>query len=470
MANSFVRKTIYYLIMVGGIVLFGKLLGYENVFYAVTTCLIITRIRKHCVRLAVFFRYLAINTLMLIASITLQYPSWWNLVLIFITIYLIIKCFYIDQSTVAYFPFLMQYVFIIFKPITNLELIYIGYRSIALMIGPLVVLVMVILYNLNYHPQLQINKLATFLGTKEFNQELVSLNDLLVNKFRETKRINQLVVQLNCLKVINQYYDQLDQPVHNIDEIKNYNLNRLDNKHLVKAIKIIKNIEEYNVNLSAYRYLQNKQKVYFSAIFSLIFILIVIVGNYVYGYETRWFLIGLCAMIFPYYEESVKKIIKLMISTILGGVVVIGLYYLIPIKGWPLCLLLVCFYLATLITDFIKQKFFVTMGSILLILVVNQTGTPLQVGLLRIGLYLSAGIVSLFINKLFAIDKTQVKEQQQIIYNNTLDRLQTSHNLSQINYDSLKLFVVNLYLKDSNQQEELNNIVINAYSKYHSTK
>ena len=75
MANSFARKTIYYLIMVGGIVLFGKLLGYENVFYAVTTCLIITRIRKHCVRLAVFFRYLAINTLMLIASITLQYPS-----------------------------------------------------------------------------------------------------------------------------------------------------------------------------------------------------------------------------------------------------------------------------------------------------------------------------------------------------------------------------------------------------------
>lgn len=119
---------------------------------------------------------------------------------------------------------------------------------------------MVILYNLNYHPQLQINKLATFLGTKEFNQELVSLNDLLVNKFRETKRINQLIVQLNCLKVINQYYDQLDQPVHNIDEIKNYNLDRLDNIHLVKAIKIIKNIDEYNVNLSAYRYLQNKQK------------------------------------------------------------------------------------------------------------------------------------------------------------------------------------------------------------------
>lgn len=201
-------------------------------------------------------------------------------------------------------------------------------------------------------------------------------------------------------------------------------------------------------------------------IFSLIFILIVIVGNYVYGYETRWFLIGLCAMIFPYYEESVQKIVKLMISTILGGVVVIALYYLIPIKGWPLFLLLVCFYLATLITDFIKQKFFVTMGSILLILVINQTGTPLQVGLHRIGLYLSAGIVSLFINKLLAIDKTQVKEQQQIIYNNTLDRLQTSHNLSQINYDSLKLFVVNLYLKDCNQLEELNNIVVETYLKY----
>lgn len=35
---------------------------------------------------------------------------------------------------------------------------------------------------------------------------------------------------------------------------------------------------------------------------------------------------------------------------------------------------------------------------------------------------------------------------------------------------SLKLFVVNLYLKDSNQQEELNNIVINTYSKNHATK
>ncbi len=449
MNKNFLKKAISNLILLFLVILFvvgfSNTFGESNILIGVMTITAFFMAMPY--NLSVhpiknFSKILLINLLMGICATLALINPFIGIIVNFLMVYVIIISFYYSFRMELYFPFLLQYAFILFFPI-DFNLHDIVLRLLSLCVAPIIIIGSQILMHKNFAHKRILNLINIICELqKDFNSDgdnffnQVENFKLALFDYKPKVDVNGIdnVVILNIIEVLEKIYwekeeiDELDKKLllEYLDELKeaikhqsvvgNYKFN---NQQLNQCVIIINNNLAINTNTTLKEKVYNLVKDFDKIRISLIckkerynverqfaikvgvaFSVITFIVDFFKIPEGKWAVFTVVSVLTPLLEKSSQKISQRFFATIIGLVVVSLLFYFIKSPILRSISILLVNYIHMFQTQYKYKIILVTISAVGTVMISAPDTFNIDISLLRLSLIALGLFIGIMLNRL----------------------------------------------------------------------
>ena len=411
---------IFLLFIIIFVVLFKVGFGETNLLIGVTTITTILMFMQYDLSanpIKNFLKLIIINILMSLAAYGTLYNVYLGLIINIAMVFIITNTFYHSFRMDMYFPYLLQYAFILFAPI-ELNQYFISQelliRMLSLTVGPvLIIIIHLFVHRKNIH-KTKINNIKDLISSfsliidDEDNKKFDTIKNRIKDMLYTSGEVNGITgvdtIILNVLtslenicynlkyynieekKELKVYLEMLNKEIDQ-KKIIPVDYNDFNNKNLINNIKIIQhNLIKNQMKISTKYALKSefekimavpkkinmrtiKTKIYsievmFSIKVALAFSFTYFISTITGFTEGKWIMFTIISVLVPLYEKANSKIKDRVIATIIGATIISVLFYYIKTPMTRTIVIMIASYINMFMTKYRYKMIFVTISAI----------------------------------------------------------------------------------------------------------